>query len=283
MEAKIIRNGYSQTFTNGVGGPLTPHYELIADGIIRARHMTPAFAAWLIEASFVLAQAGEAIPLGENRAWLMADLSAICKRRLVIRIERKPGPEMFEAITGETDEVLVSGMAPGFAAWLAEVVETLDAERLAVDETVWLESLPESGDELALVLPIEPVEMAPARDERKNRLADDILRQLAPHAILVGSAARSDVYNDIDLLVNKNGLDLARKLFPKGWSSAFMGNLKTFDTAPPIEVFVHWYGPSYAALMRRKTELVARKIGGVKLRAWPTETKPKSVAREDRL
>lgn len=99
-----------------------------------------------------------------------------------------------------------------------------------------------------------------------------ILEALAPHAILVGSAARGDDYRDIDLVVGAKGLSLAKKVFPAGWESAFLGSITTFETEPAIEVFRWWHGPDYAALKRRK-DLVKRTIMGVEFRAWPKDTR----------
>lgn len=100
---------------------------------------------------------------------------------------------------------------------------------------------------------------------------EDILRALAPHAILVGSASVSDRYNDLDFVVSAKGLEIARRILPGPLSSEMIGNLSTDATDVPIEVFRCWYGPPYRFLCR-SSELVERTILGVTLRAWPIPT-----------
>jgi hypothetical protein len=98
-----------------------------------------------------------------------------------------------------------------------------------------------------------------------------ILKALAPHAIVVGSAAKeSGPCKDIDLVVGAKGLQIAKKVFPPDWESAFIGNIKTFETNPPIEVFRHWYGPDYSTRQRKKRKLIA--LYGVALRASEIST-----------
>lgn len=101
-----------------------------------------------------------------------------------------------------------------------------------------------------------------------------ILERLKDHVILVGSASRSDVYKDIDLVISEKGLKIAKQLFSNmSTGSAFVGNLKCFGTNPPIEVFTFWYGPSYKDLKRKyKKELISKTILGTELLAWPTKT-----------
>lgn len=98
----------------------------------------------------------------------------------------------------------------------------------------------------------------------------EILRQLAPYAIIVGSAARSPRFNDIDMVVNARGMKLAKQLFPH-WDSCYPGNVSTSYTSPPLETFMYWYGPSYDSLRRRKLARVS--LFGVTFRAWPEETR----------
>ena len=102
-------------------------------------------------------------------------------------------------------------------------------------------------------------------------LVHDILTLLAPVSILVGSASRSEAYNDIDLIVGKRGLDLAKTVLPC-WESVFPGHVGTRATTPPIECMRFWYGPDYSALQRRKA-LIQRTLYGVTLRAWPIDTR----------
>lgn len=102
---------------------------------------------------------------------------------------------------------------------------------------------------------------------------EDILQALAPHVILVGSAATSSRYNDLDFVISARGLEIARKLLPGPLSSEFPGNLSTDTTEVPIEVFRYWYGPGYNSLSRRTTELITRTLYGVTFRAWPHGTK----------
>lgn len=99
----------------------------------------------------------------------------------------------------------------------------------------------------------------------------DILKAIAPHAIVVGSAARGDAFNDIDLVVTAKGLALAAKLFPS-FESCFPGQITCFDTDVPIEVFRIWYGPSYVSLRPRKN-LTTATLFGVEFRAWAGETR----------
>src|SRR5688572_13510003 len=82
----------------------------------------------------------------------------------------------------------------------------------------------------------------------------EILAELAPHAILVGSASRRplDECNDIDLLISQRGLQRAKKVIPQPWGSLFPGNIYSRVVEPSIEVFVYWYGPGYNTLKRRK-------------------------------
>lgn len=129
--------------------------------------------------------------------------------------------------------------------------------KLDVDQLWWLE---------ANLMPYREW-IGVCRDVRR------MLQELSDHAILVGSAARGDEYNDIDLVVNEKGLSIAKDCFPAGWKSAFIGNIKTFATTPPIEVFTHWYGPDYRDLCRRRTEIIDREILDIRLRAWPIETR----------
>jgi|SRR5581483_8117761 len=97
---------------------------------------------------------------------------------------------------------------------------------------------------------------------------ESILRELAPHAILVGSAVHGDRYGDIDLVVSARGLEIARRILPGPLSSEMIGNLSTDTTDVPIETFRFWYGPSYRSLCQRKRELTERTIHGVAFRAW---------------
>src|SRR3954464_4228228 len=99
--------------------------------------------------------------------------------------------------------------------------------------------------------------------------ASDILKRLAPHAVVVGSAARGDTYGDVDMVVSDRGLKLAKKLFPEGWESVFIGHIKTFQTEPPLEVMQYWYGPSYRMLTHKR--LARRDIEGVSMRVFPDE------------
>jgi len=101
----------------------------------------------------------------------------------------------------------------------------------------------------------------------------EILQQLAPHSILVGSASYSPLFRDIDLVVSAKGLSVAKKIFPPNWVSGFIGSITTFETEPPIEVFRHWYGPDYHSLKRRKLPIV--KLFDVEFRAWPDSAKIK--------
>jgi hypothetical protein len=105
----------------------------------------------------------------------------------------------------------------------------------------------------------------------KNNSIRQILRALAPHAILVGSASRGDNYQDIDLVINERGLRTARSVLPGPLVSCYLGHLKTFQTQPPVEVMRYWQGPLYGELAHRR--LVIREVSGVKLRAWPGETR----------
>lgn len=100
----------------------------------------------------------------------------------------------------------------------------------------------------------------------------DILRALAPHAILVGSAAHGWAdYGDVDLVVGARGFRLAAKMLPEPRRSLFFGHWKTTGTEPAIEVMRYWFGPDYQALKRR-AGLVDRTICGVTFRAWLGET-----------
>ena len=108
------------------------------------------------------------------------------------------------------------------------------------------------------------------------RASSEVLALLAPHAILVGSASRSDKFRDIDLVVSHRRLEMEKRLLPKPWESAFPMNIKSFQLDVPIEVFRVWYGPSYSELSRG--DLVTLNVLGVPLRAWPINTRPhKSV------
>lgn len=98
------------------------------------------------------------------------------------------------------------------------------------------------------------------------QLVRKILRTLAPHSILVGSAAKRDSVGDIDLVVSRSGLAAAKRVMP-GWTSMIFGHVRV-ETEIPIEVFRYWYGPSYSELVRRK-DLTQRRLCGVMFRAWP--------------
>jgi hypothetical protein len=104
---------------------------------------------------------------------------------------------------------------------------------------------------------------------------EDILAQLAPYAIVVGSAARGGHYNDIDLVVNAKGFKIAKEILPPPLSSVFPGHIKTFETEPPIEVMKFWYGPDYNALCRKKLGKV--QFGQTEMRSWATDPRDKSV------
>lgn len=101
---------------------------------------------------------------------------------------------------------------------------------------------------------------------------EEILAELAPHAILVGSASRLplDCCGDIDLLVSKRGLQKAKKVLPKPHYSVFVGNIGTFETDYPLEVFVYWYGPGYSTVKRRKA-IKTVNVLGVPFRAYSEE------------
>ncbi len=98
-----------------------------------------------------------------------------------------------------------------------------------------------------------------------------ILRSLSKYAIVVGSAARSDQYNDIDLVVSEKGLYVAKRVMDP-WDSIFPMAITSEALDPQIEVFCVWYGPSYADL-RRSTELTTVTLYNIELRAWPGETR----------
>jgi len=95
----------------------------------------------------------------------------------------------------------------------------------------------------------------------------EILRLLAPHSILVGSAAHSDEFNDIDLLIEESFFPIAKEVL-RGLhpDSCFPGHIKTWDTFDPVEVFVYWYGPAYDEIPI--TEIGAKIIHGVYFRTW---------------
>lgn len=94
-----------------------------------------------------------------------------------------------------------------------------------------------------------------------------ILKTLSRNSILVGSAAHSDRFNDLDLLIPETFWDEAKRIFSALHpTSAFPMNAKTFDTDPPIEVFAVWYGPSFEDIP--ESELVDRTVLGVTFRAW---------------
>ena len=99
----------------------------------------------------------------------------------------------------------------------------------------------------------------------------DTLRNLSKYAIVVGSAARGDQYNDIDLVVSEKGLEVAKRLLDP-WDSCFPMAITSEALDPPIEVFCVWYGPSYS-ILRRSTELTRVALYGVELRAWPGKTR----------
>lgn len=99
--------------------------------------------------------------------------------------------------------------------------------------------------------------------------AIEILKQIEPHAILVGSASRSDSFNDIDLVVSQKGLDLAKKLFPN-WTSIFIGQVTTNAVEIQIEAMMYWYGPDYNHLCRRK--LNKKNLFGIDFRIYPNNT-----------
>jgi hypothetical protein len=99
-------------------------------------------------------------------------------------------------------------------------------------------------------------------------MIDDILKELSPHAILVGSAARGDEFVDIELVVSEKGLEIAKKILPN-WDSTHIGHVATHDTVVPIECMYWWYGPHYANLCRRK--LARKSVLGIEFRSWPEE------------
>lgn len=98
----------------------------------------------------------------------------------------------------------------------------------------------------------------------------EILEKLSKYAIVVGSAARCGTFNDIDLVVSEKGLEVAKSLLDP-WDSCFPMAITSEALDPPIEVFVVWYGPSYAEL-RRSKELTTVMLYGTELRAWPGQT-----------
>ena len=102
---------------------------------------------------------------------------------------------------------------------------------------------------------------------KRNITVKQILEQLNPYCIVVGSAAKGELYKDIDMVIFEKGLKLALKIFPPNWHSALVGNIKTFNTEVPIEVFTWCYGPDYNALRRRK-DLAEVELFGIKMRAW---------------
>lgn len=99
--------------------------------------------------------------------------------------------------------------------------------------------------------------------------AIEILKQIEPYAILVGSASRSNSFNDIDLVVSQKGLDLAKKIFPK-WTSIFIGQVTTNDVEIQIEAMMYWYGPDYNHLCRRN--LNRKELFGISFRTYSANT-----------
>lgn len=101
------------------------------------------------------------------------------------------------------------------------------------------------------------------------------LRALAPHAILVGSAAVSDERNDIDLTVSEKGLAIAKEVLAP-WTSAFIGSVTGHPGGVQVEVWTDWYGPPFSSLVRRRSQLTRRSVFGIEFRAWPFD--PREVS-----
>jgi len=105
----------------------------------------------------------------------------------------------------------------------------------------------------------------------------DLLRDISPHVVVIGSIARgSQTPNDLDLLFNCDNETVAnkiRKIVAKHaltYSSCLPGNW-TFNEANSdmqIEILPIHYGKSYTACRRKATQ---REFWGVPLAVAPAE------------